>query len=156
MKRSDLAGWAEYGYCASHSRFFWGLRLHLVATRHGLPIVWALSGAKADERDVFEDMLGMLPPHLATAVAADGQTTMGDKNYFGRQFEQRPQPRRHHGSTTDPSLVKSPALVVSSSNHCARSSSQSSTPSKTNSISNATTPAPPPEYWPGSPPGSSP
>ena len=30
-KRSDLAGWAEYGYCASHSRFFWGLRLHLVA-----------------------------------------------------------------------------------------------------------------------------
>ena len=30
VKRSDLAGWAEYGYCASHSRFFWGLRLHLV------------------------------------------------------------------------------------------------------------------------------
>ena len=23
-KRSDLAGWAEYGYCASHSRYFWG------------------------------------------------------------------------------------------------------------------------------------
>jgi len=30
VQRSDLAGWAEYGYCASHSRFFWGLRLHLV------------------------------------------------------------------------------------------------------------------------------
>ena len=30
VKRSDLAGWAEYGYCASHSRYFWGLRLHLV------------------------------------------------------------------------------------------------------------------------------
>ena len=29
-QRSDLAGWAEYGYCASHSRFFWGLRLHLL------------------------------------------------------------------------------------------------------------------------------
>jgi hypothetical protein len=29
-RRSDLAGWAEYGYCASHSRYFWGLRLHLV------------------------------------------------------------------------------------------------------------------------------
>jgi hypothetical protein len=28
VRRSDLAGWAEYGYCASHSRFFWGLRLH--------------------------------------------------------------------------------------------------------------------------------
>jgi hypothetical protein len=23
-KRSALAGWAEYGYCASHSRYFWG------------------------------------------------------------------------------------------------------------------------------------
>jgi hypothetical protein len=22
-QRSDLAGWAEYGYCPSHSRFFW-------------------------------------------------------------------------------------------------------------------------------------
>lgn len=37
QKRSDLAGWAEYGYCASHSRFFWGLRLHLVTTVHGAP-----------------------------------------------------------------------------------------------------------------------
>ncbi len=25
-RRSDLAGWAEYGYCASHSRYFWGRR----------------------------------------------------------------------------------------------------------------------------------
>ena len=23
-QRSNLAGWAGYGYCASHSRFFWG------------------------------------------------------------------------------------------------------------------------------------
>ena len=37
-KRSDLAGFAEYGYCASHSRYFWGLRLHLLCTLHGLPI----------------------------------------------------------------------------------------------------------------------
>ena len=28
-RRSELAGWAEYGYCASHSRYFWGPRLHL-------------------------------------------------------------------------------------------------------------------------------
>jgi hypothetical protein len=46
VKRSDLAGWAEYGYCASHSRFFWGLRLHLVCTLHGLPVGFALTGAK--------------------------------------------------------------------------------------------------------------
>ena len=36
-RRSDLAAWAEYGYCASHSRYFWGLRLHLLCTLHGLP-----------------------------------------------------------------------------------------------------------------------
>jgi len=46
VQRSDLAGWAEYGYCASHSRFFWGLRLHLVCTLHGLPVGFALTGAR--------------------------------------------------------------------------------------------------------------
>ncbi len=38
VKRSALAGYAEYGYCASHSRWFWGMRLHLVTTGCGLPI----------------------------------------------------------------------------------------------------------------------
>ena len=54
----------------------------------GLPIAWALAGAKADEREVFQDMLDRLPPGLAAAVAGDGQATMGDKNYYGRAFEQ--------------------------------------------------------------------
>ena len=31
-QRSNIAGWANYGYCASHTRYFWGLRLHLVCT----------------------------------------------------------------------------------------------------------------------------
>ena len=31
-KRSELAGWASYGWCPSHSRWFWGLRLHLLCT----------------------------------------------------------------------------------------------------------------------------
>src|SRR4028118_788633 len=35
VRRSELAGWAEYGYCASHSRPFWGLRLHAIATPAG-------------------------------------------------------------------------------------------------------------------------
>ena len=26
VKRNDLAGHAGYGYCASHSRYFWGFR----------------------------------------------------------------------------------------------------------------------------------
>src|SRR5438874_4545534 len=69
-RRSDLAGWAEYGYCASHSRYFWGLRLHLVATLHGLPIGYALTGAKADERQVLLDLLDADP---TLAAARPGQ-----------------------------------------------------------------------------------
>jgi hypothetical protein len=38
VRRSGLAGWAEYGYCASLSRYSWGLRLHLLCTQQGLPI----------------------------------------------------------------------------------------------------------------------
>ena len=45
VMRSALAGRAQYGYCASRSRFFWGLRLHLVCTTHGLPVGWALTAA---------------------------------------------------------------------------------------------------------------
>lgn len=86
VKRSDLAGWAEYGYCASHSRFFWGLRLHLVCTLHGLPIAWALTGAKADEREVLTALLASTEGlHRAHRDAI--QLLIADKNYFGRAFE---------------------------------------------------------------------
>lgn len=83
VKRSDLAGFAEYGYCASHSRYFWGLRLHLVATLHGLPVGFALTGAKADERHTLQQI--MTDPAIASLCA--GQTLIGDKNYFGAAFE---------------------------------------------------------------------
>ena len=62
VPRSEMAGWAEYGYCASHSRYFWGLRLHLVCTLHGLPVGYALTGTKADERQVFLDILAGTRP----------------------------------------------------------------------------------------------
>jgi hypothetical protein len=82
-RRSDLAGWAEYGYCASHSRYFWGLRLHMLATLHGLPVGFALTGAKADERQVLLDILA--DPQLTSG--RQGQILIGDKNYFGADFE---------------------------------------------------------------------
>jgi hypothetical protein len=84
VKRSDLAGWAQYGYCASHSRYFWGLRLHLVCTLGGLPVGFALTGAKADERQTLLEIF-----HLDPALTADrpNQTLIGDKNYFGAEFE---------------------------------------------------------------------
>jgi Transposase DDE domain len=84
VRRSDVAGWAQYGYCASHSRYFWGLRLHLVCTLHGLPVMFAIAGAKAGEREV---LLGMLEVDAALVNGRPGQTLIGDKNYFGRDFE---------------------------------------------------------------------
>jgi DDE family transposase len=57
VRRSNLAGWANYGYCASHHRFFWGLRLYLVCTPSGMPILWALADPKLGEREVLAAML---------------------------------------------------------------------------------------------------
>ena len=82
-RRSDLAGWAEYGYCASHSRYFWGLRLHLLCTLQGLPVGFALAGAKADERQVLLDILA----DPALTAGRDRQIIIGDKNYYGHDFE---------------------------------------------------------------------
>ncbi|MEV5587266.1 IS982 family transposase, partial [Nonomuraea pusilla] len=84
-QRSDLAGWAEYGYCPSHSRFFWGLRLHLLCTLGGLPVAFALTGAKADERTTLLGMLATDPDLLARHR---GQHLIADMQYYGRDFEQ--------------------------------------------------------------------
>jgi hypothetical protein len=64
-----------------------GLRLHLVCTLQGLPTAFALTGAKADERETLLDVL-TAEPELVTA--RPGQTLIGDKNYFGRDFERQP------------------------------------------------------------------
>jgi hypothetical protein len=83
-RRSDLAGWAEYGYCASHTRYFWGLRLHLFATLGGLPVAFALTGAKADER---QTLLGILTADPTLAAHRPGQTLIADRQYYGTEFE---------------------------------------------------------------------
>ena len=83
-KRSDTAGWSGYGYCASHSRYFWGLRLHLIATLHGLPVGFALTGAKADERQVLISVLAADPGLLH---GRDRQILIADKNYYGQAFQ---------------------------------------------------------------------
>jgi hypothetical protein len=85
-QRSNLAGVAGYGYCASHSRYFWGLRLHLVCTPAGLPITFALANPKVDERDVAIDMFDAEPGLLA---GRHGQTIIADKGYASTEFERR-------------------------------------------------------------------
>jgi hypothetical protein len=83
-KRSDLVGYAGYGYCASHSRYFWGLRLHLVCTPAGLPVAFALANPKDDEREVLRDLL---ESELALLAQRPGQVIMADKGYRSAEFE---------------------------------------------------------------------
>jgi hypothetical protein len=94
VKRSELAGWANYGYCASHSRFYWGLRLYLVCTPAGMPILWALATPKLDEREVLAAML-----QIDAELIADrpGLLLITDKGFAGKTFEQ--QLRSEHGIT---------------------------------------------------------
>ncbi|MGO8956687.1 MAG: hypothetical protein ACLQFR_04855 [Streptosporangiaceae bacterium] len=56
-----MAGWANYGYCASHSRSFWRLRLYLITTPAGMPILWALADPKIGEPEVLAAMLDVGP-----------------------------------------------------------------------------------------------
>lgn len=83
-QNSDLAGWAGYGYCASHSRRFWGLRLHLVTTVHGLPVAVALANPKVDERDVLVDLVSLQPGMFHHP---DGMILVVDKGYRDRSTE---------------------------------------------------------------------
>jgi hypothetical protein len=83
-QNSDLAGWAGYGYCASHSRRFWGLRLHLVTTVHGLPVAVALANPKVDEREVLVDLVSLQP---AMFHHPDGLILVVDKGYRDRSTE---------------------------------------------------------------------
>ena len=83
VKRSDLAGHAGYGYCASHSRFYWGLKLYLVCAGDGMPIMWCLAHPKLGEREVLAALLDC-NHHLVR----DGQVLLADKGFAGKAFKQ--------------------------------------------------------------------
>jgi hypothetical protein len=82
VKRSDLAGHAGYGYCKSHHRFFWGLRLYLLAAPDGLPVAWCLATPKLGEREVVAALLDHERSRLRP-----GLLILGDKGFAGREFE---------------------------------------------------------------------
>ena len=63
---------------------FWGLRLHLVTTVHGLPVAFALTNPKVDERDVLIDLVS-LQPHMFHHP--DGLVLVVDKGYRDRATE---------------------------------------------------------------------
>ncbi len=79
-RRSQLADAADYGYCASHSRFFWGFRLHAIFAPDGTPRALELTSPKAGEREVCLGLLGRINRSGRVIV-------IGDKGYAGRDFE---------------------------------------------------------------------
>jgi Transposase DDE domain len=82
VKRSQLGDAADYGWCASHSRFFWGFRLHALFSPDGTPRAVALTSPKRDEREVALKLLERCQRH-------GGETVIGDKGYAGREFATR-------------------------------------------------------------------
>jgi hypothetical protein len=125
-KRSALAGWAAYGWCPSHSRWFWGLRLHLVCTLHGLPILFALTDAKAVDREVLTELLAVEPQLAATRP---GQLLIADKNYYGREFE-HVLAELGCGFCGRPARGRPSGRVVGCSSRSGSSSSRSTPPSR--------------------------
>jgi len=79
VKRSNFAGHAAYGYCASHSRKFWGFRLYLLCASDGMPIAFELAPANVGEREVAAEMLRRVDLH--------GYTVIADKGFAGADFE---------------------------------------------------------------------
>ncbi len=78
-RRSALADAADYGWCASHSRFFWGFRLHGLFAPDGTPRAFTLASPKRDEREVGIEL-------LERASRSGGEILIGDKGYAGKDF----------------------------------------------------------------------
>lgn len=81
VKRSALGDAADYGWCASHSRYFWGFRLHAIFAPDGTPRALALTSPKRDEREVALKL-------LARTRRQGAVTLIGDKGYAGKAFAQ--------------------------------------------------------------------
>ena len=74
-----IADAADYGWCTSHSRYFWGMRLHAIFSPDGTPRALELCSPKRDEREI-----GLV---LLDRVDRRGPVTLiGDKGYAGRTF----------------------------------------------------------------------
>ncbi len=109
-RRSQLADAADYGYCTSHSRYFWGFRLHGLFGLDGTPRALMLTSPKTPERQVCLTM-------LERCQRSGHLFVIGDKGYAGRDFEQDAaelgatiiRPRRKDEPAGGPHLAPDPA-----------------------------------------------
>ena len=85
-KRSDLYGWAGYGYCPSHSRWYWGSKLLLICTCDGTVTGFGLANPKLfGEREQARQMLARQPanrPRPGTAIVTDKGLSGEDTEAF--------------------------------------------------------------------------
>jgi len=75
-----LTNAADYGFCASHSRYFYGFRLHALFALDGTPRALTLTSPKVGERDVALAM-------LARVQRTGHVVVIGDKGYAGKSFQ---------------------------------------------------------------------
>ena len=84
-RRSDLYGYAGYGYCPSHSRWYWGAKLMLICTCDGTVTGFCVANPKLHgEREQAQQMMERQPagrPRPGTAVVTD-------KGFAGEDFEE--------------------------------------------------------------------
>jgi Transposase DDE domain len=84
-RRSDLAGWAGYGYCPSHSRWYWGAKLLLIVTCEGTVTGFGLANPKLlGEREQARQMLADHPANRP----APGTAIVTDKGLAGEDTEE--------------------------------------------------------------------
>lgn len=83
-QRSNLFGYAGYGYETSHSRFYWGVKLMLITTADGTVTGFALANPKLmGEREQTRQMLCDQPANRP----APGTAVVTDKGLSGQDFE---------------------------------------------------------------------
>jgi Transposase DDE domain len=78
--------WAGYGYDRSHSRWYWGLKLYVLASPDGLPVAWCLANPTTGEREVAE---GLLDQAARQRILRPGMVVVADKGLAGRAFAQQ-------------------------------------------------------------------
>ena len=95
-QRSDLFGWAGYGYESAHSRWYWGAKLLLITTPDGTVTGFSLANPKlAGERDQTRQTLTCQPANRPEP----GTTVVTDKGLAGAEVEQ-------FFTDLDPTLVR--------------------------------------------------
>ena len=83
-RRSGLFGWAGYGYCPSHSRWYWGAKLLLICTCEGTVTGFGLANPKLfGEREQARQML----KHQPANRPAPGTAVVTDKGLSGEETE---------------------------------------------------------------------